>query len=148
MPALARVKMWFSLKIVPRKSTTKVAVMRRSSGSSFDMVSFLILIGRMTAPMPIRRRMFKMLLPMTLPRSTSEVLLRSEANETASSGALVPKATMVSPMRSLETLKCEAAEDAPSIIQSAPLIKMTKPTMRSIICRKMSIMFISLVVMV
>ena len=121
-----------------RKRTTRTVEMRRRRGSSLLTVPFLILIGRMRAPIPMRRRMFRILLPMTLPRSISVVPLISEEMETASSGAPVPKATIVRPIRSLLTLKCEAVEDAPSINQSAPLIRMMKPTTRSKICSAIS----------
>lgn len=126
------------VRFVSRKSTTRTVEMSKRSGSSLLTVPFLIRIGRMRAPMPMRRRMFKMLLPMTLPRSMSVVPLMSEEMETASSGAPVPKATIVRPIRSLLTLKCEAVELAPSINQSAPLIKIMKPITRSKICNTVS----------
>lgn len=91
--------------------------------------------------MPIRSRIFKTLLPMTLPRSISVVPFKSEETETASSGAPVPKATIVRPIRSFETLKCEAVDDAPSMSQSAPLIKNTNPATSSMICINISIIF-------
>ena len=94
----------------------------------------------MTAAMPIKRRTLMMLLPMTLPMRMSVLPLMSDEKETASSGAPVPKATMVRPTRSLLTLKLEATEDAPSTSQSAPLIRRTKPTTRSRICNTISIM--------
>ena len=59
----------------------------------------------MSAARPMRRRMFKMLLPITLPSNISVVPLTSEETETASSGAPVPKAMIVRPIRSLLTLK-------------------------------------------
>lgn len=83
-----------------------------------------------------------MLLPMTLPRRMSVLPLISDEKETASSGAPVPKATIVRPMRSLLTLKLEATDEAPSTSQSAPLIRKTKPMTSSKICRMIS-MFIS-----
>ena len=142
MPALARVNVWSSLKIVPRNRTTKTAVMSSKSGNSLVMVSFLILMGRMTAPIPMSSKILRILLPMTLPRSMSDLPSMSEANDTASSGALVPKATIVRPIKSFEILKCEAVDEAPSIIQSAPLMRITKPTTRSKICNAISIIII------
>lgn len=88
-----------------RKSTTKMVEISRSKGSSFATVSFLMRMGRMSAARPMRRRIFKMLLPITLPSNMSVVPLMSEETETASSGAPVPKAMMVRPIRSLLTLK-------------------------------------------
>ncbi len=93
----------------------------------------------MTAAMPISNNILRILLPMILPSSMSVLPEISEETETASSGAPVPKATMVRPIRSLETLKLEAAEEAPSTSQSAPLIRKTKPTTSRIICKTMSI---------
>ena len=96
-------------------------------GSSLDTVSFLTLMGRMTAAIPIRSRTLMILLPMTLPTKISVLPLINEEKETASSGAQVPKATIVRPISSLLTLKLDATEDAPSTSQSAPLINKTKP---------------------
>lgn len=79
-----------------------------------------------------------MLLPMTLPTSISVLPLISEEKETASSGAPVPKATIVRPTRSLLTLKFDATEEAPSTKKSAPLISKTKPIARSSNCRIIS----------
>jgi len=118
---------------VSRKSTTKTVEMSRSRGNSLAMVSFLTLIGRMRAAIPMRSRIFNTLLPMALPSNISVVPLIKEVTDTASSGAPVPKATIVRPIRSLLTLRCEAVELAPSISQSAPLIRITKPTMSSMI---------------
>ncbi len=92
----------------------------------------------MTAAMPISKSTLMMLLPMTLPSKMSVLPEMSEENETASSGAPVPKATIVRPIRSLETLKFEATEEEPSTSQSAPLIRKMKPTARSKICKNIS----------
>ena len=124
---------------VSKKRTMRMVEIRSRSGSSLEIVSFLIFIGKIRAPMPISSRMLVILLPMTLPSSISVVPLMSEEMETASSGAPVPKAIMVSPINIFDTLKCEAAEEAPSINQSAPFIKMMNPTMRSIVCNIISI---------
>ena len=47
---------------------------------------------------------------------------------TANSGALVPNATMVSPMITLGTRKVRAKAELPSTKKSAPLISATKPS--------------------
>lgn len=106
---------------------------KSKSGSSLATVSFLMRMGWMTAAMPMRSKIFKMLLPMTLPRSISVVPFKRDETETASSGAPVPKAIIVRPIRSLDTLKCEAVEEAPSMSQSAPLMSRMKPTISKII---------------
>jgi hypothetical protein len=43
----------------------------------------------------------------------------------------VPKATMVNPMTKLETLYLFASPEAPPTNQSAPLIRVTNPSVRS-----------------
>ena len=101
----------------------------------------------MTAAIPIRRRTLITLLPITLPSRMSVLPLISDEKETASSGAPVPKATIVRPIRSLLTLKLEAIDDAPSTSQSAPLIRKTKPTASRMTCNNISI-FISVMFMV
>ena len=118
--------------LVSRKSTTRAVEIRRRSGSSFEMVFRLILIGAIIAAIPMRRRIFKILLPMTLPSNMSVLPLMREEIDTASSGAPVPKATMVRPMSCLLTLKFDATDDAPETSQSAPLISRTKPTTSNI----------------
>ena len=86
----------------------------------------------------MRSSTLMMLLPMTLPTRISVLPLMRDEKETASSGAPVPKATMVRPIKSLLTLKLEATEDAPSTSQSAPLIRSTKPSTSSAICNAIS----------
>lgn len=127
------------MRIVSRKRTIRAVEMRRRSGSSFDTVSFLMRIGRISAAMPIRSRILTILLPMTLPRSMSVVPLTRDEIETASSGAPVPKATIVRPMSILLTLKWEATEEEASISQSAPLMRIIKPARSNEICKTMSI---------
>ena len=131
-----------SVKLVSRKRTMRAVEMRRRSGSSFDTVSFLTLMGWMTAATPISRRTLIMLLPITLPRRMSVLPLMREEKETASSGAPVPKATIVRPTRSLLTLKLDATDEAPSTKRSAPLIRKMKPIISIKICKNISIMLI------
>ena len=56
-----------------------------------------------------------MLLPITVPIIISPLLDNIELQLIANSGALVPKETIVSPIRILGILKCFAISDAPSI---------------------------------
>ena len=120
-------------------NTTRATEISSKSGNSLDTVSRLILIGRMIAAIPINNNILIILLPMTLPTRISVLPLMMDENDTANSGAPVPKATIVSPMRSLLTLKLDAADDAPSTNQSAPLIKMIKPIISNAICNIISI---------
>ena len=130
--------------VVSRNRKTRPRVVRSKSGSSFEMVFLLILMGLIRAAMPIKSRILMMLLPMTLPRSMSVLPFIMEVIDTASSGAPVPKATMVRPTSCFDTLKLEATEDAPSTSQSAPLIRITKPPTKSKICNNM---FVSMFVL-
>ena len=122
-----------------RNSTTRAVEISRRIGSSFLTVSLFTLIGQIIAAIPMRSRTLMMLLPMTLPSSISVEPEASELIDTASSGALVPKATTVRPMRIFDTLKLVAMEDAPATSQSAPLIRIMKPAIRSNSCINISI---------
>ncbi len=124
--------------LVSRNKTTRAVEISSNSGSSFEIVFLLILIGLIMAATPIRSRMFRMLLPMTLPSSMSVLPETSEEIETASSGAPVPKATIVRPINCLLTLKLQATEEAPDTSQLAPLMRRTKPVTRSKICANSS----------
>ena len=89
-----------------RSKTIIEAEIKRRRGSSFEIVARLIRIGgATTAASPTRRRALRVLLPITKAIKTSVFPEISEANETASSGALVPNATIVRPISCLETLK-------------------------------------------
>lgn len=127
---------------VSKSSTIKAVEISKRSGSSLETVSFLTLIGRTTAAMPINKSTLTILLPMTLPTRISVLPLISDEKETASSGAPVPKATTVRPMRSLLTLKLDATEDAPSTSQSAPLIKSAKPITKRTTCKSISMVMV------
>ena len=74
-----------------------------------------------------------MLLPITLPKTISPDPEISDLTLTANSGALVPNATIVSPINILDTLKLPATPDAPSTKTSAPLISITNPIINKII---------------
>ncbi len=126
------------VRLTSRNKMIRAVEMRRRRGSSFETVSFLILMGRITAAIPTNRRTLIILLPMTLPRRMSVLPLISDEKETASSGAPVPNATMVRPIKSLLTLKLAATDEAPSTSQSAPLMRRRNPTIRRVICNIMS----------
>ena len=131
--AREKVLMTASARLTSRSKTMRAVEMSSNNGSSFDTVSFLTLIGRMTAAMPIRSSTLTILLPMTLPIRMSVLPVMMDEKETASSGAPVPKAIIVRPIRSLLTLKLEATLEAPSTSQSAPLINNTKPIISNVI---------------
>ena len=131
-----------SAREVSRIRTIRAVEIKRRSGSSLETVSFLTRIGLIRAAMPIRRSTFTILLPITLPSKISVLPEIKEEKETASSGAPVPKATIVRPIKSLLILKFEATEEAPSTSQSAPLMRKMNPMIRMRICKMIS-MFIS-----
>ena len=85
-------------------------------------------MGRMTAQTPSTISRLKMLEPVTLLRAISFAPLTAAEVLTANSGALVPNATMVSPMITLGTRKVRAKAELPSTKKSAPLISATKPS--------------------
>jgi hypothetical protein len=71
--------------------------------------------GAMIADRPRMNSTLKMLLPTTLPSAMSTWPPHAERTETASSGALVPKATMVRPNTSGEMPNDKASFEAPRI---------------------------------
>ena len=71
----------------------------------------------------------KMLLPTTLPRAMSAWPESAAPTLTASSGALVPNATTVSPTTSGEMPKPTASREAPRTSSSAPATRMMRPIM-------------------
>lgn len=129
-------------RVVSKIKTISVVEMSKRSGSSLDTVSFLTLMGRMIAATPISNSTLTILLPITLPIRMSVLPPIKDEKETASSGAPVPKATMVSPIRSLLTLKFDATEEAPFTSQSAPLIRTRKPIIKSKTCNAISMVMV------
>ena len=77
-------------------------------------------------------RRLKILEPITFPTAISLLSAREADKLTASSGALVPKATMVSPMMMVGIRSSLATEELPSTKKSAPLISNTKPAISNI----------------
>ncbi len=96
-------------------------------GKSLLIISDSTGTGWITAQMPSTHKRLKMLDPTTLLRAISLEPQRAAKVLTANSGALVPKATMVSPIISPGTLKFLAREELPSTNQSAPFIKAANP---------------------
>ena len=99
----------------------------KHKGNSFLTVLFLILTGCMTAATPSIKRELVIQLPRTLPNTISVLPDANALIETANSGAEVPNATIVNPIRIFEILKFCAVDAAPSTNMSAPFIKNTKP---------------------
>ena len=86
--------------------------------------------GVMEADMPRIKRMLNMLLPTTLPRDMSALPDRPAMTLTASSGELVPKATIVSPITRGDIPTSTASFDAPRTNASAPAMSRISPAMK------------------
>jgi hypothetical protein len=71
-----------------------------------------------------------MLLPTTLPTTRSLCPARLDETDTASSGELVPRATMVRPMISGDRPTAAARREAPRTNSSAPTISNASPRMK------------------
>ena len=86
--------------------------------------------GVIRADTPRMNKTLKMLLPTTLPRPMSDWPSHPALTDTAISGALVPYATIVSPMTNDDTPHAAAMRDAPRTSQSAPNTNKTRPAMK------------------
>ena len=93
-------------------------------------------MGIITEHTPSTMSILKVLEPMTLLTARALAPFTAEVMDTASSGALVPMATMVRPMIRAGTLNFAARAAAPSTKKSAPLISSTNPTTSSRILRR------------
>ena len=93
---------------------------RIQSGISFRKVFRVMTIGANSAVHPTIISVLNMLLPTTLPMAMSALPFRAEATLPVSSGADVPKATMVSPITMEGMRKRLATEAAPSVSPLAP----------------------------
>ena len=107
------------------KRSTKEARMQR--GTSFVMVLRGTCSGMIAAVTPRIKRTLKMFDPTTLPMAKSGLPLRAESTLTVSSGAEVPKATIVSPITRFEMRNRLATAAAPSVRALAPTRISTSP---------------------
>ena len=103
------------------------------NSDDIDVYSFNFSIFNLQSLIDIKfdNKIFKILLPITFPKTISPLPDINDFILTANSGALVPKATIVSPINILDTLKLPATALAPSTKISAPLIKIIKPTIKN-----------------
>ena len=117
-------------KLVFAKKPTKNTAIR-VKGISEKIVLFLS--GRLQIKAEIHKikKIFAILLPKTLPIAISELPLKLARILITSSGAEVPKETIVRPMTKSEILNFLAIDEAPSTSRSAPLIRITNPTTKS-----------------
>ena len=100
--------------------TSKAMEERMHKGISFCSVFRVTAIGANSAVQPTIISVLKMLLPTTLPIAISALPFKAEDTLTVSSGADVPKATIVSPITMLGIRKRWATDAAPSVSPLAP----------------------------
>ena len=79
------------------------------------------------ALIPNIKRILNMFDPITLPSAMSVLSFNALVKDTTSSGADVPKATIVNPITMGAILNRAARLDAPSTRKSAPLTSIIKP---------------------
>lgn len=109
----------------------KISVAIKVKTVSFWRSFFWTLRGYKSAETPKISKIFAILLPKIFPMAIPESPFRLELMFTTSSGAEVPKATIVSPITISEMLNLLAVEDAQLTSISAPLIKNTNPRINS-----------------
>lgn len=112
---------------ITKSSTTP----RRASGISFQTVELFTVSGRMKAQIPKIRKILAILLPTTLPIARSGEPLKAAERLTVSSGADVPKLTIVRPITSGGILSRVARELAPRTRPSAPATSIARPRINS-----------------
>ena len=124
-----------TVQALPVKKSLAIKVMAsvamKPAGMSRRIETRLTSMGQIIELTPRMSRMFIVLLPMMLPMAKPGLPLAHENMLTIISGNDVPKATMVRPMISGDSLARTPMLDAPLTSQLAPKIKATKPTARS-----------------
>ena len=100
-------------------------------GTSWRMICECTISGVITALMPRMNSTLKTLLPTTLPTAMSVLPLRTAPTETATSGELVPNATIVRPTTRGEMPSESAILEAPRTSDSAPAIKPASPSRKN-----------------
>ncbi len=112
----------------PKNHASKLA--KIISGTSTMTKRLETTKGAITAHSPRISRTLNRLLPTTLPMAISPWALNADWVLTAISGALVPKATTVSPTIRGEIPKPAARRAAPRTSTSAPITNKIKPAIR------------------
>ena len=130
-----------SIGVTTSVSSNNMPVMAQRKGISINAVFFSTERFRMSEDIPRISRILIILLPTTLPIAISPLPSNADLVDTASSGALVPKATTVIPITNAETFSLPAIPLAPSTKRSAPTISRAMPTIIKSIIKKMSIVF-------
>ena len=112
------------------------------NGKSRFLIIFSIGTGLIIAHTPSTISRLNRLEPTTLLTAISLLPLSAAEVLTASSGALVPSATIVRPMITDGTLNSAASDELPSTNISAPLISAIKPSISRTTCKTISIIIL------
>ena len=128
-----------SSKIVSQQKTKRAPVTIAKNGKSNFLFERLNVIGNIIATIPKIKKMFDIFEPTTLPIATSVFPLIAPEIPTASSGRLVPIATIVSPITIDGTLSFFAIALAPDTKKSAPKTRKIKPKTKKSMFKKISI---------
>jgi len=105
---------------------------KNEKGTSLYIVELFACRGYTSAAAPKTSHVFAIFDPITFHKASSVCHLKAERIFTKSSGADVPKATIVSPMTRADIHNLLAIEEAPSTSTSAHLIRTIKPITRYI----------------
>jgi len=111
-----------------RNNNAKEAI--RENGTSLYIVELFAWSGYTTAAAPRTSHVFAIFDPITFQRASSVCHFNAENTFTKSSGADVPKATIVRPITRGDIQSLLAIEDAPETRISAHLINTIKPIIR------------------
>ena len=117
----------------------------KEKGISLLTVALLTSKGAITAHTPKINRVLEILEPIILPKAMPELPLTLAKVLMTNSGAEVPKATIVKPIKKLEMPNFVAIDEDPSIIISATLIKKINPKINKIIVRNIENLRFSIV---
>ena len=110
----------------------------KEKGISFQAVPFFTCKVEIIEDIPSIAKMLNIFEPITFPKAISEEPDSTAEIETTSSGAEVPKATIVNPITIGETFNLLAIELAPSINKSLDLINKNIPTENRIKYKKIT----------
>ena len=117
-----------SLEMAPSKLKKKISIDRQMiKGTSILTSCSETFNGEISAATPSMNRTLKTLLPTTLPMTIDEFPEREALIPTASSGALVPKATIVRPMIKGGIPKAAAINELCFTRKLAPITSSAKP---------------------
>ena len=126
------------LKTASNIRIEKTVVTIKSKGNSFLTVACLTLIGLIKLASPIIKKTFTIELPITLAKAITPSPLATLLKEIATSGAQVPKETIVRAINILGTLNFKAKDEAASTKTSDDLMIITNPTNKIIISKSIS----------